>query len=125
MSVRQFEEERQQREQKLIDENKKLRRIVNELGEVGLKLIGDSKKQIASHNEDLALLEKMHKQLDEKDVEIKCLREALGFYANEENWEQSVEMPFEKGDYCSEVDLDKGKIARKALEGEQHGPSTD
>lgn len=49
--------------------------------------------------------------------EIKRLREALEFYANYEHWISSNVTPFSKEEYCSDVELDGGKLAKQALIG--------
>lgn len=54
--------------------------------------------------------------------ENKRLREALEFYANSKIYEAYCAA---EDDYDSDAILDDGQIARQALEGEQHGPSTD
>ena len=59
-------------------------------------------------------------QIESLQKENERLREALEFYASDDNWQWTIELPIGEGSYCSEVDLDKGKIAHQALAGETH-----
>lgn len=53
---------------------------------------------------------------EELKQQNKRLREALEFYADEENWISALTSI---GDFPCEVEKDQGEIARKALEGEK------
>lgn len=54
-------------------------------------------------------------QLDAMKAKIDAMEDALSFYANEENYEQKYRSPFNSEYYDSEITLEYGKKARKAL----------
>lgn len=118
MNVRQFEEERQQREQKLKEE---IERLQTKNGELNVFLQQRTTDGWGEHVVDVAM-----KHIEKVEEENKRLREALELYADEKLWsEPYVYTDLVDGEPEEVKDapwaiLDGGDYARKALKGDNN-----